>query len=224
MRKECTCQGTNENCCRCFGRGYYNDNKFKASYLSSNSIYMKKLDTSADDFLTKPSNSADYTSIKKKSYYTSCEKERFLKCRYCKDSVRSNGMKRHINKVHEQLVSPITNALPQNNPVQKKLSPNSDKQYSADKPNKVLIKCTYCKSSVRSDRMKRHINKVHGQPSSTSKKRIPQSTSKRINFSSEHDDYTQKKIEGSTGFHVFRDHGEFGSFPSFDSMDDESSP
>lgn len=221
MQKDCTCQGINENCYRCFGRGYYDDNDLKQSYSADYTSYKKKPDTGADDFLTKPLYSADYTSYKKESYYTNYKK---VKCRYCKDSVRSNGMKRHINKVHGQLVSPITNALPQNNPVQKKLSPNSDKQYSADKPNKVLIKCTYCKSSVRSDRMKRHINKVHGQPSSTSKKRIPQSTSKRISFSSEHNDYTQKKIEGSTGFHVFRDHGEFGSFPSFDSMDDESSP
>lgn len=31
-------------------------------------------------------------------------------------------------------------------------------------------------------------------------------------------------IDGSKGWHVFRDHGQFGSHPMFDSMDDESIP
>ncbi|WP_420886130.1 TraR/DksA C4-type zinc finger protein [Candidatus Contendibacter odensensis] len=34
----------------------------------------------------------------------------------------------------------------------------------------------------------------------------------------------ETQIDGSRGWHTFRDHGQFGSHPMFDSMDDESLP
>lgn len=216
MRKNCTCQGTNENCYRCFGRGYYDENNLKALPISNLSD-KKKVE--------------NFNIFKIKSISNS-----FTKCKHCKVLVRSDRIDNHVRKVHGNCLSKSPKELSQNRPAQNKLTPNSSKKFCVSRSNKSIVKCKYCNSLVRNDRIDNHIRKVHGiclsKPKSSNK--LPQNKQNKQTWSKyssqnnqnnpNNNDYISRQMDGSKDLYVIRDQGEFGSLPSFDSMDDESSP
>lgn len=143
------------------------------------------------------------------------------RCPHCNNFFRRGGkLQQHIQKIHQAapaqppLTKTVESATIKNNP------------YS-------LQQCPHCSSLVRTDRLQRHIDKVHPAtpPQSPIAKPVAQQKplmrkDPRPVLNTPHSGATvvDERIDGSHGWHTFRDQGRFGSYPTFDSMDDESMP
>lgn len=118
-----------------------------------------------------------------------------------------------------------------------------NKNANSNNSDKILVKCPHCNSNVRSDKLQNHIYQVHHslQQIQASKKLKAKTESQlTVNFVTEKNDTKKiqeqpksnyygdsnstEKIDGSCGWHILRDKGQFGSHPMFDPMDDESTP
>lgn len=87
-----------------------------------------------------------------------------------------------------------------------------------------LVKCPNCSSHVKQSRLKSHIQRVHGT-------RVPVCSSARSRAGSSElttgyqADAEQRSFDATRDYaRSFRDHGQFGSHPSHDGFDDESTP
>lgn len=96
------------------------------------------------------------------------------------------------------------------------------------KNGKPMFKCGKCGDYVLVKNTDRHRKKCVANQSSAgtakySKKSTPLITKKIENpFAKERQ--IEKRLDGADGFHVFRNQGKFGDYPSFDNMNDEAHP
>ena len=128
-------------------------------------------------------------------------------------------------------------------PNRKVVPPNSrTRKKDKNTPRRALKKCEYCSASVRVDRMKKHLQKVHGVSSQAPKKLQGGKNKYHKANSSKHDhpylapegqdgniaaafyDAFRESQDGSKGLgHMRRGaNGQFGSYPLHDNYDDES--
>jgi uncharacterized C2H2 Zn-finger protein len=124
MQKDCPCRGTNENCFRCYGRGYYDEDdlqplatipftKLKPIPPTPTIIVVVKCPQCGilvfKEHLLRHINKAHnkLKSLKSGSIpKTAIEIEnenKFVRCPYCPNFVKSKNMKRHIEKFHKNL-------------------------------------------------------------------------------------------------------------------------
>jgi hypothetical protein len=91
-------------------------------------------------------------------------------------------------------------------------------------PRAGLVKCPSCTSFVREDRIALHIQRVHqGHAFSSPRDRVGvRATKSSPRFQSD----TEQRSHDATRDYArsFRDYGQFGSHPSHDGFDDESTP
>lgn len=230
MRKDCPCQGTNENCYRCDGKGYYDEKDlqpltripFAKGRAKENLSNKKKVcPHCGEEIFASRINSHIFeihgiTTIRNKpakpKTAATINRKYLIKCPQCKSMVRNDRLKKHIIKVHDKLSDDIT----------------INKIYNSLKKPKVdnftNVKCPKCNTIVRRDELNVHINDFHNKlapnkPNKTSN--IEKYKDSLLQYSS----HVTKDNDGSKGLHIYReDGGKFGSHPSFDDMDDESFP
>jgi hypothetical protein len=110
-----------------------------------------------------------------------------------------------------------------------------ESQHAAPITQKELVKCNRCNSWVRQDRLKAHTSRVHPNPSlplvlgtpkpataynAVSSSRRSATTGKEIARQS-----NERQLDATSDYYdAYRDNGQFGSYPSHDAFDDESTP
>jgi len=133
----------------------------------------------------------------------------FRICPKCNQKILEKNFKKHMKKVHSSIEKRVMNTeISQEQTTLKVNKPRHRKR-------KNFVKCPICNVLVLYTSLKDHITLTH-KKIETIKKNTDYCISlkkKRI---------IETKIDGSKGWHTFRDHGQFGSYPSFDPMDDES--
>jgi len=141
MKLNCSCEGFNENCFKCFGRGYYDYQELHPNY----SYQIKKAESKkANSFpsvgkkiLKKAHNSVSL------SPFVQCE---MIECPHCNAKIVTQKLKTHINRCHS------TNGENSGTEIQVKKIKQTEHS---------LMKCPKCQVSVRSDRIDRHVKMVH---------------------------------------------------------------
>lgn len=112
MLKDCSCKGANENCYRCFGRGYYDDDEPEKVLIpfrkDEEVIHMSgpklgdelKSATRGKRVRSKRKNAARSQSFLRKNL------RHKIKCPHCGATVSEKNLSHHITKVHpSQIIS-----------------------------------------------------------------------------------------------------------------------
>lgn len=151
------------------------------------------------------------------------------RCPVCQIMVRANRLDRHLRKVHGQEINNSATTLTAST---KQPDTSSPKEAQPSPASRELVPCPHCQVQVRTDRLQRHLRKVHR--SKVKKKLAPQripkmgqiALSDRQGLASEtlYQSFYETR-DGSKGLgHMRRDFdGAFGSYPLHDDFDDESS-
>ncbi|TDO29253.1 hypothetical protein [Sediminibacterium goheungense] len=85
--------------------------------------------------------------------------------------------------------------------------------------------CNDCESPVLKKNLKRHKKRCKPPKHKYKRDEIKKTKdSERVYIKSNNEKNNEKLLDGSYGFHQFRENGRFGSYPSFDNMGDESNP
>jgi hypothetical protein len=152
--------------------------------------------------------------IKLKFFNTTNNKNTLIMCKYCNILINEEVMDLHICNDHKDLLS--------------KRQFNSIKDNIGIKSNLItknnnLVKCQYCNSMVKEHNLTNHIKKIHNN-SPECKTNLVKEVNNKDNIIFKTILYSEKTMDGSKGWHTLRDGGKFGSFPTFDPMDDESFP
>lgn len=201
MRKDCTCQGNNENCYRCDGKGYYDEKDLQPlaripfARRPTKQNLSKKIKVCPHCREEVWANKLE-SHIFKAHGITRINKTFLIKCPQCNSMVRNDRLKKHINKVHKKLSNAST--------IQKI---TQSQKISAVNKDLLNIHINNCPKKLLTIQTKK------GSEVKKQEKRLFDNSSQ-----------VPKDIDGSKGWHTYRDGGKFGSFPSFDPMDDESFP
>jgi DNA-directed RNA polymerase subunit RPC12/RpoP len=138
--------------------------------------------------------------------------EEFVVCPYCNAKIRKDlYLSIHITAC---LKSPNKPKIVKEDKKGKK-----ERKVKNIKDNDIVL-CPYCNWKVRKDILSIHItdshsNLINNKAISAKKKH----KIKTIPYPENH--IIVKEPDGSKGWHNFRDHGQFGSHPSFEKMDDD---
>lgn len=92
---------------------------------------------------------------------------------------------------------------------------------------KDMVLCPRCNSPLLERNISKHKSKCSFNRKKKYQKRITivnNSSNKQVPQTRINDYSTERKLDGSAGYHIFRENGRFGSYPSFDNMNDESHP
>jgi hypothetical protein len=247
----CTCGGMNENCFKCFGRGYYDSEQAELPEFHA-SIKLKK----SSKKLRSPKRATLNVTASKG---TTPNKLIFVKCPVCglkntksfiikhiiiehpkfkNELIASrNGMKlcKFCNRLVpiEMLNDHTCEIQKLNNSKNSILDPKQN-----DKNINKMVKCRYCHCSVRTDRLIKHLYKMHPTKATYAmthqiqanidknkysylKNAAKMNSDKQINATCHYSDKQEKNFDSSRDYYTFRENGRFGSHPSFDSMDDD---
>ena len=197
MRKDCSCGGLNENCYRCFGRGYYD----------------------AKDILPDSLPKFSFRSNKKQSNAKHSLPKKLVNCPYCNINVSENRLNRHIQKSHgpkrNQHVATSLHQYKKQATDDKTINHTNDHKWDTAKiikigqthslnDNKscksknaistckiVLIRCPYCGFNVREDILDIHISNFH--------KKVAKSVDNKpqiINYNKSSTTFTKMKLTG----------------------------
>lgn len=95
------------------------------------------------------------------------------------------------------------------------------KEFTVKKYNKTII-CPHCRSSVLQKNAAKHTSwcRAANHNSRNKHEKVSSQLYSKLSDNSK----IEKQLDGSFGFHQFRENGRFGSHPSFDGMDDNSHP
>ncbi len=179
MRKACTCRGSNPNCSRCFGRGYYDETESTKGRLWKSRMLW--LGHNAGVSVRNPPRKKKVEPLSSRPFPT-----KILSGGELEKSEPENSelLPRHRKRIHSP-ISPrglsnrqtgcyrVSGPKPSRPPRTK--SPvnrfiGASAQNSDSKPklsrtispgNRELTKCPYCNSMVRGDRLPGHIKKIH---------------------------------------------------------------
>ncbi len=226
MLKDCSCRGLNENCYKCFGSGYYNDNE---------PPILLPIPTKHAKSANKPRKSVNKLEKITQRVIKKVQVATTIKCPYCPLEVANGMLMFHVNQAHP--LKPIGKLLKVKCPHCKaevnktrlkrhikKVHPHQPDEISSKQPQRQThIESTLPQTGKRA-KLNSHRKKVNPrQPKGISSKQ-PQKQNEIDSTSGGLGNFVIKEKDGADGWHVMRDRGKFGSFPSFDAMDDESSP
>lgn len=140
-----------------------------------------------------------------------------VRCPQCRVLLNSKNLEKHLRKVHEppRPAHPASGSAP---------TANSKDPLQSLPPN--VVRCPRCRLVAPDHRaLLAHIRIVHGEPLQATG--VPASAprgGRQGQSGGAGGSTAEPSMDGSYGWGgSFRDHGQFGSYPSFDSMDDESS-
>lgn len=222
----CSCGGNNENCYKCGGWGYIDristgrqsqpasgsgsegrhQDVARAVSVSTRSKFSDKHIRRCPLCKQLVDNLMEHLQ---KRHGTSTQR---TQCEYCHALVRH--MARHLKKAHP-LKSPRPTSLEV--PARSAVSHSSTPE---------LVRCEHCPAMVR--HMARHLRKVHRLTALSQSSVMPldsanagQSTDPRYGVRYGIDERVLDATRECSA--SYRDHGQFGSFPSYDNYDEESS-
>jgi hypothetical protein len=148
-------------------------------------------------------------------------------CPACKASVRVDRIERHMAKVHKKLalrpqianvhsVAPITYQQAVK-PAQKPPTPKqAEREYKF---------CPICKARIRDTRIRKHMTKAHLGRVVRPHVAVVRSSKDPLRQSTSLVAARDKNLDATKLYaHPFRERGRYGSHPSHDGFDDESSP
>ena len=226
--RECRCQGNNVNCMYCYGTGLLkpsvpsgkNTNKKRKGVIATSDAAMLPLFSASST--TKPTNvenkskKASVESKPKKSKPLLLKsKTVMVKCSVCRVLVSEHNYERHLKKAHSS-------------PVKRKTDDDCKNTKHASKTKKIrngFVRCVHCNLLILKARLADHLERIH-RPNrvesikAQSSQPAPQA-GRAKGIINEKLVSPTKNIDGSYGYHILRDHGQFGSHPSFDSCDDD---
>jgi hypothetical protein len=134
-------------------------------------------------------------------------------CPLCGVGVLVTRLTKHISKVHSETATAQSLAVA--------AKPTS-------KPE--LCKCPCCSSLVRQDRLDAHIRKIHkaaskASPQAPIQRKLQQTKHQKQLTPSVSNGCQDRSMDATRDYYaLYRDNGQFGSHPSHDSFDDESTP
>ena len=231
MSRDCACGGSNENCCRCYGRGFLAD---------------------------RPRLAGSGTRFENTGQFRFARKKRPSKlCPMC--SARVTRLGRHLKKAHgassstdahtpaapaehNVLPPPAPTKIVAAYPVQERLAvagvahskdvcqqpvTESKSKTSQGAPTRSLIPCPECKQPVRADRLPRHRRKVHSKANTVScgsirvaEKKWP--TPKATGFVQRDQSRVERSLDATRNIgYPCRESGRYGSHPAHDDFGDE---
>ena len=201
----CTCRGENSNCYKCFGTGMVpssrRTNNIQTSARSANGAQNRRVKPKPQVYCGKCMVPIAKGQVHKcmKLEQSAVPKFRRPVCSYCNKSVKVN-LQAHIRGAHPGKVLLAATIV---------------------KPNT----CSICRIVAETPLVLRvHKERAHGIFTEKHLQQQPPLVGSNKGGPDTLDDNERSQRDGSYGWGgSFRDHGQFGSHPSFDPMDDESS-
>jgi hypothetical protein len=221
MSRACVCGGSNENCRYCNGRGEIQDrlatalvsHTYSPTKVSGGRKSKRERQMEVDIEVRKVERRLERlrgpiaTSVA--AFKTSPKKS--VPCpKGCGAKMRPNKVERHLRVAHAS--HPAVTTISRTAPAA---------------TNKTYVVCSVCKANVRNDRLARHINKVHGTRSrrAVAENAIPLPANEVVKKTTTFVAPREKNLDATRLYaHAYREQGRFGSHPSHDGFDDESSP
>lgn len=228
VERPCPCGGSNENCKRCSGRGSYAS---RPAVLSESVVACR--------WCTKL-----FSSALLQEHEGTCSMRRAPST-----AVGPTRVLRPSKSVRHQEPTPSLSTVGNRLPARKAPTLNPP---TLPIPIDEWLRCKTCNAILKAKSLKRHLRKVHGKkdplqtkpagarrktqaPSRKSTNAIDSATSsKPVVYRSISDDFEsdelsdyaiERQLDGSRDYWTYREgNGRFGSYPSFDSFDDESEP
>ena len=233
MSRPCVCGGSNENCRYCNGLGSIPDGLANAitihsylpeaqkvhaggrkpgSYIPTRAAGHSKWEARwarlkrlrATIFGQQTPSSTPAPSAPPAAHWVLCPKG-------CGAKLKKSDVDQHLRQAHKS--APIKVQEP------RAIQPTGSKSQ--------LEFCPVCGTRVRSDRLNRHLRKVHRSRAvrADAKPNISPSASDVLRESTTLVAPRDKNLDATKLYaHAYREHGRFGSHPSHDGFDDESSP
>ena len=253
MKHDCSCQGLNENCFKCSGRGYYNDKDLHNTFPAvphrtlSPPIRVKR---DKRTLVAKKVRQIKAHSVN----IDNKKKDTLIRCPWCGCSVKKDRIEKHYRIVHHSnfvINIPIsrskTNTSIKSDRLQSLVKTHFD-VVSTNSNNQLMPVGT--KQSIPLNRKPLKIlqNKIvtgkesndNSLSATIAERRMITSLNKKGGRDKRKIDLNkdikktriidtgivEKKInsDGSKDWYTFRERGKYGSHPSFDPMDDESLP
>ena len=242
---ECPCRGENPRCFRCDGTGLMSKSPKVAeasrSQASANERIVRAQSTSLPKKSTKrsKSKSGQKQKITARQIGISATTGSLSPCPLCGKPLQVGKLKKHIARSHADRYRKTSFGYVIFTPQGE--NPNSAQSSTGDRDQATLQQCPKCKATVKN--LAKHMMKAHSLPEermakidapsgqihlSTKIHRSPRrrndsvlGTSSPQSMAGHHD--AGQDLDASRGWGgSFRDHGQFGSYPAFDAMDDES--
>jgi hypothetical protein len=207
--KECSCHGMNQNCMFCSGSGYISGSRAMTSVVPS-----YKVERKLEKPFSLPPNARPLGKFACIRCLEPCQskaeldrhllEKHFRRCEFCDQLIDEKKYKSHLKQNHPADVE-------------------------AKNP---LVPCPHCASRVRQTRLELHIFKIHLEHApkcyvslgGKRKKRSPKKDEVQKRSRQEPREKHSPHLDGSRGFHQFRENGRFGSHPSHDDHGDEGKP
>lgn len=237
---ECPCRGDNPRCFRCDGTGLMSVSS-KVGEASRSQAAENERVVRAQTYVppTKGKAKSKSKSILKSNSTTpqnriSPTARTLSPCPICGTLLRVRKLKEHIVRSHSDYYRKTSNGY---------VTQASQNESSGAIERTPLQQCPHCSVPVKN--LAKHLKKVHTAPETAPKKDAIKPARKYLNLTNQmlpsmrnesaqrrpshqgkkdHHD-TIPDLDASRGWGgSFRDHGQFGSHPTFDAMDDESTP
>lgn len=245
--RPCSCHGNNPDCFRCNGSGMivapkehsdaYSIAALLPKYMTENERkeYRKSLETAkrkSEKIEKKPKHKKNNVPNPKSvvscvicfkcflstfDFTSHLKSHNRVKCTICNIQIAENRLQKHIKKAHTQK--------------EEKPSVNQVVVFSGIHTPKAShfpesIRCPHCSLLILRDRLRHHLELVHSHTSSETQIK---SSRKNSRLNEDTSLFNPPRLQGSTnkddatyGQHTIRDHGRYGSHPSYDNFDDES--
>jgi hypothetical protein len=249
VQRPCSCGGSNENCMRCFGRGFIEGSETLKSKRRGKKKDLSQPRSASLGSLTAPSSHA------------------VVKCPACEFKGETEAFTRHFALQHggkgrkrrriqvpifcipERLLSPAVNKARNNKGT--KIVASSVPLHSSSVPKSVspihskgtarpqMKSCPLCDSQVREDRLQRHMSSrcaLRSNKTAEQRARAAQQVKELQDGASSESMRHKGKVEAERpswwsnldatknyGYPA-RESGRYGSYPSHDGFDDESNP
>ena len=223
MSRSCVCGGSNENCRFCGGSGMLPDRLGAA--LDETLHRMEEVQIHAGSGKVRPKLVSHRSKGKRVTPRVPDQPRtkrtpirQLANCVICPQGcgaqLNPRRIERHLRKVHA-IRTP---------------SPHQMKNLAPTRPTPMKLErkyesCSVCRVRVRTDRMTRHMRKVHNARQSGLRATVVSSSNNRAGKSTSLVAPIDKNLDATKLYaHSYREQGRFGSHPSHDGFDDESSP
>lgn len=240
---ECSCLGGNENCYKCYGKGFIENNS--ESWPKKNSATFKKCTLPSSIKMAK--GKSDYTgysyffvrntdgSLEKMEAYAPVVKEvipEFVSCKYCGGKVKNKSLINHFKKYHAESYELDTISTKKGDGLTNKPPLTKSKKSRNSKKNTINTLCKICKCKLKLSNLGKHLEKVHKLHFRENKPSLNPEDLKIFDndlLANLQPEITEKffdlgnfdRLDSTKGYaHAFREHGQYGSHPVHDDYDE----